>query len=358
LTYNEYLTPLRTISVQFAEEMDYSEAGSGEYSENFLNGVLNNASYNSQVVDAWLQVAANKKTIVFATGIDHAEALAVEFRLKGVKAKAYHSKLPVMDSRDIMRDFREGKIRVLVSVNKILVGFDDPSIECGIACRPTKTRRVWQQACGRMIRLFEGKKDAILLDCAQWTAEHGFYDEPYSPPIYGEKELLRKAKEKVAVPVMKLIVGEEPTEVTRNIVIKKIEELERKRKQIPELNVKDLLAIFATSQQPLEILRVAFEMNRRKTGATYTRANVEWISETWGNMMDIYPQYHARLIKTLKTMSKNKVAQGKKLAALHYSPAWLMEQTPYVDYTMPDSVEPSSEVMANYEDDIDEECPF
>ena len=28
-------------------------------------------------------------------------------------------------------------------------------------------------------------------------------------------------------------------------------------------------------------------------------------------------------------MSKNKVAQGKMLATLHYSPNWLREQTPY-----------------------------
>ena len=93
LTQQGFLTPLRTISVSFAEDMDYSEAGSGEYSENFLNGVLNNDSYNQQVVAAWNKVAEKKKTIVFSTGIDHSEALAKEFRAIGVKAEAYHSKL-------------------------------------------------------------------------------------------------------------------------------------------------------------------------------------------------------------------------------------------------------------------------
>ena len=37
LTSDGHLTPLRTVSVQFAEEMDYSESGYGEYSVNFLN---------------------------------------------------------------------------------------------------------------------------------------------------------------------------------------------------------------------------------------------------------------------------------------------------------------------------------
>jgi hypothetical protein len=186
------------------------------------------------------------------------------------------------------------------------------------------------------------------------------FKSSFSPPLFGGKDLLKAAKEEVAVQVMELIVGEGPTEVDRHLVIKKIEELDAKRKQIPDLNVKDLLAIFETSQEPLEILRVAFEMNRRKTGKNYTRSNVEFISLEWDSMLRRFPQYKTRLLKTLRTMSKNKVSQGKKLAALHYSPAWLLEQSPYADYTMPDSTEPSREVMANYNYEIsyDDEIPF
>jgi len=373
LTDQGFLTPLRTFSAEFAENMDYSEAGSGEYSEKFLNGVLNNDLYNAQVVKAWWKVAKDKKTIVFSTGIEHSEALAAQFATLGVEAKAYHSKLSKKDSRAIMSSFKKGTTQVLVSVNKILVGFDDPSIECGVACRPTKTRRVWQQACGRMIRLFEGKKDAILLDCAQWTAEHGFYDAPYHAPEFGEKELLKKAKEEVAIQVMPLLVEEEPTVVTPYLVIKKVNELEQMKLQIPDLPVKDLLAIYETSQKPVEILRVAHEINRRKTGQSYTRAKVTWISDKWDEMLEEFPQYRTRLLKTLRTMAKTKVSGGKKLASLHYvvskstkdmntgeiGPGWLRQQTPYADYTMPDGVNASMEVINNYNVEIDDaDIPF
>ena len=40
LTNQKFLTPLRTFSATFAEEIDYSDGGSGEYSENFLNGKM------------------------------------------------------------------------------------------------------------------------------------------------------------------------------------------------------------------------------------------------------------------------------------------------------------------------------
>jgi len=350
LTKEKYLTPLKTLSVTFAEDMDYSESGSGEYSENFLNSVINNHEYNSKVVSAWYSVAKNMKTIVFSTGIDHSEALAAEFRAIGIEAEAYHSKLTKVQSRAVMDRFKKNKLQVMVSVNKVLVGFDDPSIECGVACRPTKTRRVWQQACGRMIRLFEGKKNAILLDCAQWTAEHGFYDENYHPPELNDKEALKKEKARLEVKVMKLIAGEKPTEVTRKIVDYKIEELDKKKARIPELSVKDLLAIYETSQRPLEILRVAFEMNRRKVGTTYTKPNVQFISKEWDYMISEYPQFKTRLLKTLRTMAKNKVSQGKKLAALHYTPAWLREQVPYLI---------DNPKIVNYDFDIeDDDIPF
>jgi len=358
LTDQKFLTPLKVYSSAFSEAIDYSDGGSGEYSENFLNGKINNDEYNSQVVNAWLKIANKKKTIVFATGIDHAEAITAQFKLKDVSALPFHSGLSKKDSKANMKSFKDpGGSNVLVSVNSVLVGFDYPGIECMVACRPTKTRRVWIQAIGRGIRLFPGKKECILLDFAGWTAEHGFPHEPYHAPDYGDKEGLKKEKEKAAIQVMPTIVAEEPTLVDRNIVLKKVKELDAKRKQIPELQVKDLIAIYETSQEPLEILRVAFEMNRRKTGTSYTRQNVEWISEEWDYMLVQYPQYHTRLLKTLRTMAKNKVSGGKKLAALHYSPDWLREQTPYRDYLEPDSVDVSNEVATNYEG-FEDEIPF
>ncbi len=372
LTQDGFLTPLKVYSAEFAEKMDYSEGGSGEYSESFLNGKINNVEFNVHIVEAWKKVAEGKKTIAFCTGIAHSESLAAQFELEGIKAYAYHSKLSKSDSKLIMSDFKQNG-GILCSVGKVLVGFDDPSIECGIAARPTRTRRVWQQAVGRMIRLFEGKKEAILLDCAQWTSEHGFYDDHYSPPEYGDREALKREKEERAIQVMPVIVGSEPTEVTPEIVLSKVKELEAKKQDIPTIQMKDLIAIFETSQEPLLILRIAYEINRRKTGQAYRYETVRWVADVWNEMLEEFPQYHTRLLKTLRTMAKNKVSQGKKINALHFTvakevkdmntgeivPGWLRRQTPYVDYTLPDSTEPSTEVINNYEFEINEdEIPF
>jgi hypothetical protein len=75
-------------------------------------------------------------------------------------------------------------------------------------------------------------------------------------------------------------------------------------------------------------------------------------------MIRKFPQYRTRLLKTLRTAAKNKVSQSKKLAALHYFPAWLMEQSPYRDYVQPDNVDATAEVIANYTNFDTDEIPF
>ena len=55
----------------------------------------------------------------------------------------------------------------------------------------------------------------------------------------------------------------------------------------------------------------------------------------------------------------NIVAQGKKLASIHYFCGWILEKAPYKDYTEPDSVDVSDEVYNNYINyDGDEEVPY
>jgi hypothetical protein len=102
-------------------------------------------------------------------------------------------------------------------------------------------------------------------------------------------------------------------------------------------------------------------MNRRKTGTQYRLSTVEWAAEPWYPFIEQFPQYKSRILRSLKTMMKNKVSKGAKPAGIHYSASWLMEQTPYIDYLQPDSADVSNEVYENYNvyDDIDmDEIPF
>jgi hypothetical protein len=243
----------------------------------------------------------------------------------------------------------------------VSIGFDVPDIKLGVMMRKMAVRSLFYQQVGRLIRTAPGKEYAELLDIANNTATFGFHDEVYEPPEYGDKETLAKENAKLEAKTIKLITKEEPTEVTKELVLKKVEELERKKNDIPNIGFNDLLAIFHTSQDPLMIIRIGFEIHRRKTGHTYTRDNVEWAANPWYPFLEQFPQYQSRILRSLRTRVKNIVSQGKKLASIHYFQKWLSEQTPYIDYVMPDSVDVSEEVYTNYSvyDEVTmDEVPF
>jgi ATP-dependent helicase IRC3 len=57
-------------------------------------------------------------------------------------------------------------------------GFDMPSISCVILAAPTKSGVVFSQRVGRGTRLFEGKKDCIILDLVDSTTRHNLITLP------------------------------------------------------------------------------------------------------------------------------------------------------------------------------------
>ena len=51
-------------------------------------------------------------------------------------------------------------------------GFDEPTVDCIIPLRPTKSRALYTQIVGRGTRLAEGKADMMLLDFLWLTQTH------------------------------------------------------------------------------------------------------------------------------------------------------------------------------------------
>jgi len=373
-----FLAPIKYFVPKWSEEIDYSEiASSGnDYNGKEIDKIVNTDEHNSMVIASMNKMKAKtKKTLVYASSIEHANNLKIALEHDGYTVGIVHSKMPSESNLETIKLFKDEEVRTeptlenptgdikqpigcIVSVMGLTVGFDAPAAKLLVNLRATKVLRLYLQMIARISRPYPGKEYGEVLDLAQCSKLHGFLDEPISYIKKGNKHELDAAKEKRASNVIPLIVGDEPTEVNRELVLKKVEELERKKKQIPELQMHDLIAIYETSEYPIEILRIAHEINMRKTGKSYTRSNVEFISLEWDAMIEKFPQYKTRLLKTLRTMSKNKVSQGKKLAALHYSPAWLMEQTPYCLYVEPDSVDVSKEVYNAYNELNEGDIPF
>lgn len=146
------------------------------------------------VLQSWRELAGNRKTIVFACDIAHADLLTAEFNSHGIRTGVIHSK---SDSNDaVLQDFKAGTLRVLINVNVLTAGFDQPDIECVVLARPTLSKTLHIQQIGRGLRTSEetGKQDVLVIDHAGNIHRHGRAEEFMSPESLDEKELKARAK--------------------------------------------------------------------------------------------------------------------------------------------------------------------
>lgn len=98
-----------------------------------------------------------RPTLVFAASKDHAETVAEILNRRDAKdntgrAAVIHYKLDPDDRREIIREYKRGKIRFLTNFGILGEGFDDDETRVIVNGRPTRSRALFAQMFGRATR--------------------------------------------------------------------------------------------------------------------------------------------------------------------------------------------------------------
>lgn len=136
----------------------------GDFSLKEMSEKLDVQPSIERLCDTILRYAPNKKGIVYAIDIKHAEHIAEQYRVHGIHAVAISSKTPNDERRLTIDKFKAGLIQVLVNVDLFGEGFDCPDVEFIQLARPTLSLAKYLQQVGRGMRVFEGKKFCLILD--------------------------------------------------------------------------------------------------------------------------------------------------------------------------------------------------
>lgn len=106
-----------------------------------------------RVVSPSIDIIGNRRTLVFAVSVDHAERMCEMFnRHRPGMAAWVCGKTDREERKKILDDFSSGKVQVVVNCAVLTEGFDNPGVEVVIMARPTKSRSLYAQCCGRAIR--------------------------------------------------------------------------------------------------------------------------------------------------------------------------------------------------------------
>lgn len=146
--------------------IDFSqlETGSGgDYTQQSMQKVCNE-EFNTTVVEKFLEVCPNRKSIAFCAGVVQAQDLAKQFNAVGIVSEVLTGEVEEGSREEIYARFKSGATQIITSVSCLCEGFDESSCDAAIIARPTKSRALLVQMSGRALRLHPGKNDAFLLD--------------------------------------------------------------------------------------------------------------------------------------------------------------------------------------------------
>ncbi len=146
--------------------IDYSKLdtdSSGDYTLKSMQGVCTPA-FNQDVVKKYLELCPTRKAIAFCASVSQAQDLANKFCNAGIVTAFIVANTSESEREEIFDKFARGEIQIITSMGVLCEGFDEPSVEAVILARPTRSRALLVQMCGRGLRLHSGKPDCWFVD--------------------------------------------------------------------------------------------------------------------------------------------------------------------------------------------------
>ena len=136
----------------------------GDYQNKEMDRLLNKKPSIERLYRSLEEYAKDRKGIVYAINISHAQKITKLYQEHGVKAIAIDSNTPAMERQQDIEAFKKGDIQVLVNVDIFSEGFDCPDVEFVQLARPTLSLAKYLQMVGRGLRVAKGKKNCVIID--------------------------------------------------------------------------------------------------------------------------------------------------------------------------------------------------
>lgn len=169
-----YLSPIVAKGI-FLEglDLDAVRTSHGDYVERDLAEVLMAANAPEHLVRGYHELAQGRRALIFCPTVEMAYAVEHAFHRARLTAAAVVGSTPTEERQVLYQRVRAGTLNALVSCAVLTEGFDEPSIDCVMLARPTKSKVLFYQCIGRGLRLWPTKENCLLIDATGATKRHG-----------------------------------------------------------------------------------------------------------------------------------------------------------------------------------------
>lgn len=126
----------------------------------------------------------SKKTIIYSPTVEYSKKLEAQINehFSAPVAREFNGTTPQSERDQIITDFKNGKIKILINVDLIGEGFNVPSCDCVFLLRATQSLTLYIQQAGRALRSdpSNSNKRASIYDFVGNIYRFGFPDAPRS----------------------------------------------------------------------------------------------------------------------------------------------------------------------------------
>ena len=167
-----YLCPPRIEVDRVEVDLAAIATRGGDYDASILGERLLEAGVVEKTAQVMGEMAAGRKSLVFTVTVRQAVATAAALCEAGIPAAALDGTATRRKRRAILAAFAAGEIRAIANCGVLTEGYDEPSADCVVIARPTRSKALYVQCVGRGLRLYPGKTDCLVLDLAGASEEH------------------------------------------------------------------------------------------------------------------------------------------------------------------------------------------
>ncbi len=169
-----FLSPL--VAKHMHSELDTRgiHTRAGEFDQKELEKLVEDKTLLEHNIEEIIKHGEGRRSwLVFSCGVKHAQDIANELSLHGIKCAVVTGETPTEERDAVIDGYKAGAIKCLVNCNVLTTGFDAPETDLLACLRPTKSPGLWVQICGRGMRIAHGKTNCKVLDFGGNTARHG-----------------------------------------------------------------------------------------------------------------------------------------------------------------------------------------
>jgi DNA repair protein RadD len=187
-----FWSPLQYESYDFDTGALVYNSTNAEFTDESIKKAYKQQDISGKIIKRISELPDRKSILIAVPSIDEAKELSTRLP----SCEAVFSGMPDSERDKIIDDFKNLRLRIVVQVTILSVGFDHPQLDCIITGRPTASLSWWYQFVGRVTRIHPDKENGLVIDFVGSVPKFGKVEDLYFAKeeplwkLYGEGQKL------------------------------------------------------------------------------------------------------------------------------------------------------------------------